>query len=305
MRVIRAEAMGLCFGVRVALHYIEGISDPENVTVYGDLVHNDRVNQRLVQLGFRRLAENGRDYLPPSTPGVLITAHGISNRERERLAAAGYALHDTTCPLVRRAHEAALKLDAEGCFVVLIGRRGHVEARGLTGDLRQVEIVESAAEVRRYPAEKIGVLCQTTTPDSTVMAVLRQVYTLNPGKYIRFVDTVCRPTRERQRALDRLLPEVDVLVVVGGRKSRNSRELAARAAERGVPALQVESAADLDPAWFAGCGVAGLTGGTSTLDATIEGVHRALLAIGVAETAPALALAGVGRGFSRTVPGAL
>lgn len=291
MKVIRAEALGLCFGVREALNYIERISEPERVTVYGELVHNAKVNERLARLGFRRLSENGREEAPPATPAVLITAHGISNRERGRLAAGGHEIHDTTCPLVRRAHRTATQLDSEGYFVLLIGRRGHVEALGLTGDLRRSEIVESPAQVREYEAGKIGVICQTTTPDSVVTAVLKRIYALNPGKDIRFIDTVCRPTRERQQALARLLPEVDALVVVGGRKSRNTAELAEKAVSRGVRAVRVESAAELEPAWFGGCDVVGLTAGTSTLDATIDEVHHALLAIPAAAPASPLVFA--------------
>lgn len=292
MNVICAEAMGLCFGVRDALDYIETISEPREVTVYGELVHNEKVNQRLVQLGFRQIGEQGREGAAVGTREVLVTAHGISDRQRARLEAAGYRLHDTTCPLVRRAHQAALRLAAEGCYVLLIGRRGHVEALGLVGDLAQAEIVESPAEVRTYTADKIGVLCQTTTPDSLADAVFQRVYQLNRGKEIRFVDTVCRPTRERQQALTRLLPQVDALVVVGGKNSRNTRELAEEAVARGVPAIRVETATQLDPAWFADCSAVGLTAGTSTLDETIDEVYGALLAIPAAVPVPALAGAG-------------
>lgn len=279
MNVIRAEAMGLCFGVRDALNFISGLADPKGVTVYGELVHNETVNQRLVQLGFRTTPEKDREKTVPETPAVLITAHGISNSERARLEAAGRRLLDTTCPLVRRAHQAALRLDAGGCFLLVIGRRGHVEVAGLTGDLKRCEVVESAAEVRTYEAERLGVICQTTTPDTLVQSVLEAIRVKNQGKMIRFVDTVCQPTRERQRALDRLLSGIDALVVVGGSNSRNSRELAETARRRGLRAFQVQSAAGLDPAWFRGCSTAGLTAGTSTLDETIEEVHRALLAL--------------------------
>ena len=281
MQVIRAEAMGLCFGVRDALEYTTSVADPQNVTVYGELVHNEKVNRRLAERGFRRMPEQGREGAAPETAAVLVTAHGISHAERARLEAAGRQVLDTTCPLVRRAHEAALRLEAEGCLVLVIGRRGHVEVRGLVGDLRRSEVVESPAEVRCYEAARIGVLCQTTTTDVLARAVLQEVGARNPGKLIRFVDTVCRPTRERQQALERLLPQVDALVVVGGRNSRNTGELAESARARGVRALQVESAADLDPYWFAGCRTVGLTAGTSTLDETIAEVHQALLAMPV------------------------
>ena len=279
MQVIRAEAMGLCFGVRDALESIAAVPNPHHVTVYGELVHNQEVNRGLAERGFRQLTEHSRKQAVPETPVVLITAHGISNAERARLESTGRRLLDTTCPLVRRAHQAALRLDAEGCLVLVIGRRGHVEVRGLVGDLRRCEVVESPAEVRSYPAERLGVICQTTTPDALLRAVLRAVQAKNPATEIRFVDTVCRPTRERQQALERLLPAVDALVVVGGKNSRNTRELAETARARGVRTLQVQSAAELRPAWFQEYHTVGLTAGTSTLDETIKEVHRRLLAL--------------------------
>ena len=279
MHVIRAEAMGLCFGVRDALESIAAVPDPHHITVYGELVHNEEVSRRLAERGFQQITEQGRAEAVPETPVVLITAHGVSNAERARLQADGRHLLDTTCPLVRRAHRAALRLEAEGCLVLVIGRRGHVEVRGLVGDLRHCEVVESPAEVRSYPAERLGVICQTTTPDALLRAVLRAVHAKNPHKPIRFVDTVCRPTRERQQALERLLPAVDALVVVGGKNSRNTRELAETARVRGVRTLQVQSAAELPPVWFADCKTVGLTAGTSTLDETIDEVHRALSAL--------------------------
>jgi 4-hydroxy-3-methylbut-2-enyl diphosphate reductase len=277
MDVIRAEAMGLCFGVRQALEYVAAVGDPTQVTVYGELVHNETVNRGLARRGFRRLDEQRRGQALPETPIALITAHGVSDTERARLRGAGLRLMDTTCPLVRRAHDAALGLQSQGCYVLVIGRRGHVEVQGLIGDLPRAEVVESATEVRCYHQEKIGVLCQTTSTEAVVRAVLEAVTAMNPGSEIRFVDTVCRPTRERQQALDRLLPLVDALVVVGGRKSRNTRELAESARARGVPAYRVESAAEVDFGWFQGCRAVGLTAGTSALDETIEEVHRALL----------------------------
>lgn len=277
MRVIRADVLGLCFGVRDALEAATRAPDPRGTTVYGELVHNPRVAGILDALGYRQLRELERNGAIPDTPAVLVTAHGISNAERLGLESAGRRIVDTTCPLVRRAHDAALQLDAEDCFVVVVGRRGHVEVRGLTGDLRRFAVVESPEEVRRYDTERIGVICQTTTPEALARAVFAAVCRENAGTAVRFVNTICRPTRERQEALDRLLPQVDALVVVGGRNSRNTRELAEAARARGVPAYHVESAAELDPAWFAGFETLGLTAGTSTLDETIDAVEKTLI----------------------------
>src|SRR5947209_20537567 len=105
MRVIRAEVLGLCFGVRDALKALEDIAEPATVTIHGELVHNDTVLTQLGARGFRMVGETARRQLP-ETDTVLITAHGVSNVERARLAAAGKTLMDTTCPLVTRAHQA-------------------------------------------------------------------------------------------------------------------------------------------------------------------------------------------------------
>src|SRR5688572_9082261 len=108
MRVIVADVLGMCFGVRDALAAIADIAEPGQVTIHGELVHNEKVLDRLSARGFQMVAEDGRTSLP-LTDTVLITAHGVSQKERRRLERAGKKLIDTTCPLVERAHHAAQK----------------------------------------------------------------------------------------------------------------------------------------------------------------------------------------------------
>jgi 4-hydroxy-3-methylbut-2-en-1-yl diphosphate reductase len=280
MRVIRAEVMGMCFGVRDALTVIEGIDDPQALTIHGQLVHNAIVQSRLESLGFAIQSEAERKYALPTTNSVLITAHGISDRERTRLQAAGKTLVDTTCPLVTRVHLAAHSLHAEGYHVLVIGRRGHVEVDGITEDLEHFDVIESPEEVTAYPSRRLGVICQTTAVERRVDSIRAMVALKNPGAEIKFVDTVCLPTKEHQRALERLLDRVEAVVVVGGLNSNNTRELVARCRERDRPVVQVQCAADLDPGWFKNFATIGLTAGTSTLPETIDEVHRALVWIG-------------------------
>jgi 4-hydroxy-3-methylbut-2-enyl diphosphate reductase len=280
MRVIRAEVMGLCFGVRDALEAVDGIDEPETVTIHGQLVHNEIVQGRLAARGFAIRDEAGRGATSPATPAVLITAHGISDRERRRLEADGKQLIDTTCPLVMRVHQEARRLQADGYRVLVIGRRGHVEVEGIVGDLDDPIVIESPDEVRNFPDRRLGIICQTTTTEERVARVRAAIVARNPDAEIKFVDTVCLPTKEHQRALERLLDRVDAVVVVGGANSNNTRELAARCRDRGKPALHVQSASELDPDWFQNAATVGLTAGTSTLPETIEEVHRALVWIG-------------------------
>ena len=276
MTVIRAEVLGMCFGVRDALAALESHPDPPSATIHGQLVHNPVVVQDLLVRGFRTTEEDDRAAIPP-TETVVITAHGVSDRERRRLADAGKRLVDTTCPLVRRAHAQAVKLAARVDHVLLIGRPGHVEVIGLAEDLPSVTVVPSVEAVRTYPFARLGIVCQTTTPPAVAEAVRARIVACNPESSVEFVNTVCAPTRDHQRSLESLLGRVEAVVVVGGESSNNTRALAELAKSRGVRAVRVAGPAELDRAWFDGVTTVGLTAGTSTLAGTVDAVEAWLI----------------------------
>ena len=121
MKIIKADVLGMCFGVRDALTIIADVARPADVTIHGELVHNEKVLDDLAERGFRMVGESQRQALP-MTQTVLITAHGVSDKERARLSGAGKQLIDTTCPLVTRAHQAAQKLQEDGRHVLVIGK---------------------------------------------------------------------------------------------------------------------------------------------------------------------------------------
>lgn len=275
--------MGMCFGVRDALKMVDDVADPTKVTIHGELVHNPRVIYQLGVAGFSQSSEEKRDNTP-DTPQVLITAHGISDRERVRLESSGKELIDTTCPLVRRAHDAAMQLAAEGRHVLLIGKPGHVEVQGIVEDLQSHDVVPSVEAVREYTSKMLGIVCQTTMPSSLLDEIRERISLLNGDADIRFIDTVCHPTKRRQQASLDLIQNVDAVVVVGGKNSNNTRRLAALCEQHGVPALHVECAGELNPNWFDGHEVIGLTAGTSTLDSTITAVETRLASLVVGKT---------------------
>lgn len=277
MRVIRARTMGMCFGVWDALHLTESIGDPASVTIHGELVHNETVLTDLRARGFHISSESQR--VPSSTPFVMITAHGVSDSERHRLEATGQRLIDTTCPLVRRVHQAACQMSDDGRHIIVIGRPKHVEVRGIVEDLRSYVIVATPNDVCRYSQRRLGVVCQTTTSPRLVVQVRDAISRRNPHADILFVDTVCQPTRDRQHAVEQLAAQVEAVVVVGGKNSNNTRELVERCQEQGVPVYHVQSKSDLDRDWFIGCHCVGLSAGTSTLDETIDEVYDALCQI--------------------------
>src|SRR5262245_6982674 len=274
MIVLRADAMGMCFGVRDALAVMAGVAAPGDVTVHGELVHNPEVQRDLDRRGFHRSPEDARAV--PPTPVVLVTAHGISDRERRRLLVADKQLLDTTCPLVDKAHAAARALAAQGRRIVVLGKRDHVEVRGIVEDHEGALVVEREDDVADWGEPRLGVLCQTTLSEATAARLLGAIRARNPHAEVAFADTICSPTKARQQALADLLPRVDAVVVVGGRTSNNTQKLVAAAAAAGVPALHVEGPADLDAAFLRGRRVVGLTAGTSTLAQTIDAVEARL-----------------------------
>ena len=278
MQVIVADVLGMCFGVRDALAVIDDIDRPDAVTIHGELVHNEKVIDQLQERGFHMVEEDRRTSLPV-TDTVLITAHGVSRKERRRLEQAGKRLIDTTCPLVTRAHDAAQRLQREGYHVLVIGKPGHVEVQGIVEDLDDFTILQTVSDVRELPHRKLGIMCQTTTQADHAERIRHAVEKKNPHAEVRFIDTVCHPTKDHQKALEKLLDQVQAVVVVGGRNSNNTKQLARRCEERGVRAFHVQDADDLRPEWFEGLEAVGLTAGTSTLAETIRRVHEALVAL--------------------------
>lgn len=283
MQIRRAEELGMCFGVRDALTTIQSIATPHEVTIHGELVHNGEVLADLDRRGFHRSPEHARPV--PSTPWVLVTAHGISERERARLLGAGKQLVDTTCPLVQRAHAAARELAAEGRRVIVLGKRDHVEVRGIVEDLDRAIVVGTVADIVTWPEPRLGIVSQTTTETSAAELLVAAVRAHNPHACVRWLDTICNPTRQRIAALQALLPQIDALVVVGGRDSNNTRQLVQKGLQAGLPTVHVERASELEAAWFAGRRCVGLTAGTSTLAGTIDAVQARLVEIAAATTA--------------------
>lgn len=276
MQVIRAQAMGMCFGVRDAIHLARSVDEPSQVTIFGELVHNEQVNRELAGRGLKSQAEVSRGL--PTTPRVMVTAHGISNRQRSELEQAGRTLIDTTCPLVRRAHDTALRLQSEGWHVVVAGKKNHVEVIGLTGDLDHPTIIEHPQDAATLPHPRIAMICQTTLPPAQAQDIFAALTRVNPGSTVKLFDTICRPTRDRQAAVEELLTQVDALVVVGGRHSNNTHQLVGIADKIHVPALHVTCADELDTNWLRQYRVIGLTAGTSTPDDVIDAVEAAIRA---------------------------
>jgi 4-hydroxy-3-methylbut-2-enyl diphosphate reductase len=276
MKILRAEHLGMCFGVRDAIEMAVAYAETKPLTILGDLVHNRTVVADLKARGIS-IAQQPAE---ASTPTVMVTAHGASEKAMAGARALGLNVLEATCPLVQVAHRALAKLVRQGFHPVVIGRRGHIEVRGMTEDYPEFDIVLSEDDVallRERP--RFGVVAQTTQPIERVQhlaALIRQRF---PHSDVRFVDTVCQPTKQRQHAAVELAQRCDVVVVIGGADSNNTRELVATCRQHCGQVHHVQTVADLCEEWFFTAGTVGLTAGTSTPDLVIQGVERWLITI--------------------------
>ena len=286
MKIILAQHLGMCFGVRDAIAQAEQLAQDAPLTILGELVHNPVVRERLRA---REIREGSLDALPADSHRVMITAHGASDARRAQWRSAGFDVVDGTCPLVRHAHEQLKHLVAAGYFPVVIGKPGHVEVRGLIEDFPESVVVEVPFDLLKLPRrQRYGVISQTTQPIEQVYFMVAKLRSLSPAAEVRFVDTVCKPTKNRQLALRNLIIEAEMIVVVGGRESNNTRQLVATCRTAGRRTVHIERPEELRSADFAGIQVVGLTAGTSTMRETVAAVQARLQEISTASLNPTL-----------------
>jgi 4-hydroxy-3-methylbut-2-en-1-yl diphosphate reductase len=270
MRILRAAHLGMCFGVRDAVALALEHADAGPLTVLGDLVHNPTVLRALAAKGIVVEQDPGQ----VETRTVMVTAHGASERSLAGIRASGLTVVEATCPLVRVAHRAVASLAREGYHVVIVGQRDHVEVRGLTGDLDRFDVVlddDDVLAIDEHP--RFGVAAQTTQAVEKVRHLVELIRRRFPRSEVRAIDTVCRPTKDRQSAAVEMAGQADVVVVAGGRSSNNTRELVRTCARYCARVYHVETEADVRPEWLGAAKVVGLTAGTSTPDEVIDRVE--------------------------------
>jgi len=305
VQVIRASEMGFCMGVRRAVQIMEGEASPARpVFSVGEIVHNPHVVGKLQDNGVVQLpgpdevdGDIGAATAERVQEGrVAITAHGVGERAMKQLQASGLEIIDTTCPIVTRAQRYGQKFVREGWHVVIFGDPGHKEVRGIMGwtmdkeGVSQATIASSAelADLRHlvedFPGgfpNKIAVMVQTTHKMEDFAKFVANLMLLGRDRNFEMhvVNTLCHATTGQQEAAAALAATVDVMVVVGGRKSANTRHLKEVCEEQGAIAHHIEGPEELQAAWFEGVNRVGLTAGASTPDYSIDDVEARIHAL--------------------------
>jgi 4-hydroxy-3-methylbut-2-enyl diphosphate reductase len=271
MKIIRARHLGMCFGVRDAIELALEHAGTAPLTILGDLVHNQAVLEGLRTRGIAI----AHDVAQVKTKTVMVTAHGASDRTLASTRALGLEVVEATCPLVHVAHRAIRALLRDGYHPVIIGRRDHVEVRGLTEDLDAFDVVLDEDDVLNLDEHpRIGIAAQTTQPIERVRHLAALIRGRFPQSDVRFIDTVCQPTKQRQSAAVELARQCDVVIVIGGANSNNTRELVSTCSIHCARVHHILTEADLRPEWFLAADTVGITAGTSTPDEAIDRTDR-------------------------------
>ena len=281
MKVSLANAMGTCFGVQDAINLAMSPEFSSDLTIVGQLVHNPQVSESLKQNGVS-LVPGIEDIEKIKTRKVMITAHGAAEQTKQQLHDAGFIVYDASCPLVMRVHKTIKSLVTKGYFPVVIGQKDHVEVKGIVGDLDDYLVINSEddfSKIKDSGNRKLGIVTQTTQQTDKVEDLVEKIRTLDYVDDVAFVNTICQPTRDRQVAVHELADQVDLMIVIGGFNSSNTKKLVHVCTEKGVEAHHIESFHQLNQEWFIGRQHVGITAGTSTPEDVINEVHSEILSI--------------------------
>ena len=266
MKIILANPRGFCAGVNMAIesleHALERFGSP--IYVYHEIVHNRPIVERFRARGVVFVDDISE---VPSGGTVLYSAHGVSPVIREHSAARDLRAIDATCPLVTKVHNEAVRFARDGYTIVLIGHEGHDEVIGTMGEapanMVLVEDADDVAALALPPDAKLAFLTQTTLSVDEAKAVIDALRAKYPQVVGPNKDDICYATQNRQEAVRDLVPEADVVLVLGSQNSSNSQRLAELAKSSGKAAHLIDRVTELRDEWFRPTDTVLITAGAS------------------------------------------
>ncbi|HEY5425183.1 MAG TPA: 4-hydroxy-3-methylbut-2-enyl diphosphate reductase [Candidatus Tumulicola sp.] len=260
MEIRKAGVQGFCFGVAITVKKAEeAIASRDEVTTLGHVVHNPQMVESLKARGLRNAQSVGE----VDAGALFVRAHGLPVEVFEEAKGKGLEIIDATCPMVTKIHVQAQKLKDAGYKIIVIGDPAHPEVKGTLSHVPGAWCIQKVEDVAGLPrSSKVGVVVQSTWSGQGFTNIVQAL----ASKYyeVRAVNTICTDTHNRQDEALRLARDVEVMVVVGGKSSANTKHLAELSESHGARAYHIEGAAELRPEWFDGIAVAGLMSGAST-----------------------------------------
>ena len=272
--VLVAKHAGACFGVERALRLVHETAEKTEGPIYtlGPLIHNPIVVADLEKADVHVAASVGE---APVDSTLILRTHGVAPSVVSEALEADLEVIDATCPFVTRCHEAAKSLSEAGYQVVVVGEKGHPETEATSAEVEGSLILGSRNDVREATlANKVGLVCQTTISEETLAEVAGAI--VCRARETKVINTICAATRERQEAARQVAERADVMIVLGGKASANTCHLFDIASSVCERTYHIEEASELDPAWFTGARLVGLTAGASTPKDHIDACVQAL-----------------------------
>jgi len=277
MKILLAKDAGYCFGVRDAVNLAyDKAKDYGEVYMLGTIVHNEKVVEDLSKAGTRvvdKLAEVRKD------KPILFRAHGTAPKVWDKAKNKNLNIIDATCPLVTEIHDEIKKLEAEGRRTIIIGDHGHDEVVGIAAQVKDSIILANVKEAKALrKMKKAGVVSQSTQMIENVQEIINVL--MQKVFDLRFVNTICFPTRRNHQQIKELATQCEVMIVIGSFTSANSKRLTQLALERNNRSYQVTCAGDMQTFWFENCETVGISAGASTPDDIIRDVVEKIKEIG-------------------------
>ena len=269
MKILVAKDAGYCFGVRDAVNLAKKSGDDfQEVYMLGDIVHNETVVDDLNKRG-SKVVESLND-IPEDKP-VLFRAHGTDPETWKKAQKKKLNIIDATCPLVTEIHEEIKELESENRRTIIIGDHNHDEVVGIAAQVKDPIIISCVDEAKELgKMKRAGVVSQSTQMIENVQEILN---VLSEKVYdLRFVNTICFPTRRNHDQIKKLSNICDLMIVIGSFTSANSKRLTQLSLERNKNSFQVTCADDINESWFDGIESVGISAGASTPDNLIEDV---------------------------------
>ncbi|MFH1716024.1 MAG: 4-hydroxy-3-methylbut-2-enyl diphosphate reductase [Planctomycetota bacterium] len=263
MKVLVAEKCGFCHGVRNAISVAEKVLAGENdVYSLGPIIHNEDVVERLAKSGLKTV---GRvEEIRSGT--VLIRSHGAAPRQIAKLKEKGFNIVDATCVLVKRVQQIAAELEKDGYKVVIIGEENHPEVQAVVGCVVDAVVIADESDLHKLPQNtKLGVVCQTTQNPAYVGRMLGAIGCRSFSE-LRVINTLCREAIKRQESAVQLCRQVEIMFVLGGLESANTRRLAELCKTVNPQTFHLQNWGELDTSVVSGKNTVGVTAGASTPD---------------------------------------
>jgi small subunit ribosomal protein S1 len=270
MQIKKASVQGFCFGVAITVKKAEeAIAARGDVTTLGHVVHNPQMVESLQARGLR----NAHSVDEVDAGALFVRAHGLPVEVFDKAKEKNLEIIDATCPMVTKIHVQAEKLKAAGYKIVVIGDPSHPEVKGTLSHVPGAWCIQSVEDVAKLPrSSRVGVVVQSTWSGEGFGEIVQAL----SSKYyeVRAVNTICTDTHNRQNEALRLAQEVEVMVVVGGKTSANTKHLAELSESHGACAYHIEGPDELRAEWFEGVEVAGLMSGASTPGWLVDQVEK-------------------------------